>query len=464
MNPFVLAARNLQRNGRRTFVTLLALVIGTAAILLLGGYARDITYGLQTIYVQRSGHLQLFRSGYPDFGMGNPSAYGIADSNAIIDLVQQDAELGPMLTVATDMLHFGGIAASPGQATSITVVGHGVVAQDQQRMLAWNGHDVPTPSAQHDLGDFGTETAVIGIGVARMLQMCDALGLLECPRPPASADGDASPTMPGDLAVLATHEATQPGLADATPQLDVLTASIGGAPNIARLAVVQAVRQGLKDFDNTYVAMHLAQAQKLVFGPEEPKVTTIVMQLARTEQITAARERLQWLVSGPLHDADLEIRDVFELNPTYGQTISMVRALFAFVASLLVVIVLFTVSNTMSIAIMERTEEIGTLRAMGVQRKGIRWLFIAEGMLLGVTGWLAGVVLAFVVAWVLERLGIPWSPPGMAIEIPVTARFWNAPLLIVLTGLGMALVSILSAWLPARRAAHMNIVDALRHV
>jgi putative ABC transport system permease protein len=52
----------------------------------------------------------------------------------------------------------------------------------------------------------------------------------------------------------------------------------------------------------------------------------------------------------------------------------------------------------------------------------------------------------------------------MAIEIPVTARFWNAPLLIVLTGLGMALVSILSAWLPARRAAHMNIVDALRHV
>jgi len=165
-----------------------------------------------------------------------------------------------------------------------------------------------------------------------------------------------------------------------------------------------------------------------------------------------------------LHDADLEIRDVFELNPTYGQTISMVRALFAFVASLLVVIVLFTVSNTMSIAIMERTEEIGTLRAMGVQRKGIRWLFIAEGMLLAATGWLAGVALAFVVAWGLERFGIPWSPPGMAIEIPVTARFWNAPLLIVLTGLGMALVSILSAWLPARRAAHMNIVDALRHV
>jgi putative ABC transport system permease protein len=142
----------------------------------------------------------------------------------------------------------------------------------------------------------------------------------------------------------------------------------------------------------------------------------------------------------------------------------MVRALFVFVASLMGVIVLFTVSNTMSMAIMERTEEIGTLRAMGTQRKGIRWLFIAEGMLLGVAGWVTGVALALFAAWVLERCEIPWSPPGMAIDISVTARFWNEPLLIGLTGSGIVLVSIISAWLPARRAAHMNIVDALRHV
>lgn len=463
MNPLALAARNLRRNSRRTVVTLLALMIGTAAILLLGGFARDITYGLQTIYVQRSGHLQLFRHGYHDFGTGNPSAFGIAHSDAIIGLMRQDAELSSMLTVATPMLHFGGIAASPGHAASITVMGHGIVASDQQRLLAWNGYDVPIPSAQHVLGDHGIETAVIGIGVARMLQMCDALGLAQCPQPPATHD-DASPTTPGDLATLATHDATRQDPAHAPPQLDVLTSSIGGAPNIARLNVVQAVRQGLKEFDNTYVAMHLAQAQALIFGPGEPRVTSVVLQLARTEQIAPARERLQWLMSGHLHDANLEIRDVFELNPTYGQTIGMVRALFVFVASLMGVIVLFTVSNTMSMAIMERTEEIGTLRAMGIQRKGIRWLFIAEGMLLGVAGWVTGVVLALFAAWVLERCGIPWSPPGMAIDISVTARFWNEPLLIGLTGSGIVLVSIISAWLPARRAAHMNIVDALRHV
>jgi len=463
MNPLILAARNLKRNGRRTLVTLLAVVLGTASILLLGGYARDISYGLQTIYVQQSGHLQLFRAGYPDFGTGNPSGYGIAHSESIIDLVREDAELAPMLAVATPMLHFGGIAASPGHATSITVAGHGVVASDQQHLLAWNGYDVPIPSGRHMLGEYGTETAIVGIGVARMLQMCDALALSHCPQRPA-ADDDGSSATPDDLTALATRSETRQGPADTAPQLDVLASSVGGAPNIARVGVVQAVRQGLREFDDTYVAMHLAQAQRLIFGPGEPKVTTIVMQLARTEQITAARERLQSLVTGPFREADLEIRDVFELNPSYGQTISMVRVLFAFVATMLVVIVLFTVSNTMTIAIMERTEEIGTLRAMGVQRRGIRWLFVSEGMLLGAAGWIAGVALALVVAWGLERLQIPWSPPGMAIEIPVTARFWNEPLLIWLTCAGMLLVSMISAWLPARRAAHMNIVNALRHV
>jgi len=464
MNPLILAARNLQRNARRSLVTLLALLVGTSAILLLGGYARDITCGLQTIYVQRSGHLQLLKAGYTDFGMANPSAYGIAGADAIIDLLRRDTGLAPMLAVATPMLHFGGIAASAGHATSIPVMGHGVVAADQEQLLAWNGYDVPIPSARHALGEHDGEAAVIGIGVARMLQMCDALALAQCPAPPASlSDGEPSDT-PADLLSLADQQVTREDSTGAAAQLDVLASSVGGAPNIRRLGVVQAVRQGLKEFDDTYVAMHLPQAQNLVFSLGEPKVTTIVTQLDQTSQLPAARARLQALITGPLRDAGLEIRDVFELNPTYGQTASMVSLLFAFVATLVVVIVLFTVSNTMSMAIMERTSEIGTLRAMGVQRHGVRSIFVCEGVVLGVGGYLAGLAVALVVAWGIERSGLPWSPPGMAIEIPVTARFWNEPMLVWLTGAGMVLVSAISAWLPARRAARLNIVDALRHI
>ncbi|HIH2672159.1 TPA: ABC transporter permease, partial [Burkholderia cenocepacia] len=59
MSTWVLAFRNLLRNRRRSSTTLLAMVVGLTAILLFGGYARDINYGLQTSYVRQGGHLQI---------------------------------------------------------------------------------------------------------------------------------------------------------------------------------------------------------------------------------------------------------------------------------------------------------------------------------------------------------------------------------------------------------------------
>ena len=476
MNAFVLAARNLRRNGRRSLITLLALVIGTMAILLLGGYARDITFGLQTIYVQHTGHLQLVKAGYNDFGRGNPAAYGISRSDDILQLLRDDPVLAPMLTVATPMLQFGGIGANAGHATSIPVAVQGVVAKDLGRLLEWNSYDVPIPASPHGLDNTAPDAALIGMGVARILQMCDALGVAGCPEPPPVERDDSAADTPDELAALSAGDAAQdtthdaamaPGAsasASSAAQLDVLTASTGSAPNIARLGVARAVKQGMQAADDSFVGMHLAQAQKLVFGQGDPKVTTLVMQFQHTAQIDAARERLEQLLAGPLRDAGLEIRDVFELNPPYRQTIDMVVALFVFVATLMAVIVLFTVSNTMSMAIMERTVEIGTLRAIGIQRPGVLRMFVAEGGLLGMTGWVLGAILALGIALLLERSGIPWSPPGMAIEIPVTARFWNAPELVVFSSVGIVVLSMASAWLPSRRASRMNVVDALRHV
>ncbi|HDR9844882.1 TPA: ABC transporter permease, partial [Burkholderia multivorans] len=66
----MLALRNLQRNRRRSLTTLLAMIVGVSAILLFGGFSRDITLGLQTDFVQRSGHLQIQRRGYFLYGTG----------------------------------------------------------------------------------------------------------------------------------------------------------------------------------------------------------------------------------------------------------------------------------------------------------------------------------------------------------------------------------------------------------
>jgi putative ABC transport system permease protein len=59
---------------------------------------------------------------------------------------------------------------------------------------------------------------------------------------------------------------------------------------------------------------------------------------------------------------------------------------------------------------------------------------------------------------------LTWTPPGYVRAYPLRVRVWGDWPLIVASAAGLTLVAVVSAWWPARRAARMNIVDALRHV
>jgi putative ABC transport system permease protein len=157
------------------------------------------------------------------------------------------------------------------------------------------------------------------------------------------------------------------------------------------------------------------------------------------------------------------VLDFRTLNPFFVQTVEMFDTIFGFVFLLIGAIVLFTVSNTMNTAIVERTVEIGTLRAIGLRRSGIRRLFVTEGALLGVFGALLGVVLAVVLSVVVNRLDILWVPPSTIEPVPLTIRVWGETRMIVGTTVGLIVIAILSAWWPAYRAAKLNVVEALRH-
>jgi putative ABC transport system permease protein len=226
--------------------------------------------------------------------------------------------------------------------------------------------------------------------------------------------------------------------------------------------VVKAEEQGVKEFDDMYVGLHLAQAQSLVFGKESPRVTAVVVQLRHTDQVPAAKARIRQLLATRFPDEPTEVLDFAELNPFYGQALAMFATLFGFVSLLIGAIVLFTVGNTMSTAVIERTVEIGTLRAIGLRRSGIRRLFMCEGLVLGLAGAVLGVLGAAALAGVINHSGLTWTPPGRS-PVPLIIRVWGESWLIAATTLGLVLVAVVSAWLPARRASHMNVVDALRH-
>ena len=466
MNTFALALRNLLRNQRRSLMTLFAMVLGLMAVLLFGGYIKDLTYGLQTDFVTRTGHLQLQRKGYYLYGSGNPAAYGIPGYQAVLAAVKSDPVLAPMLVVATPTLQFGGIGGNFAAGVSRTIYAIGTVVEDEERMLEWNDYGLPELRRPFTLAGTAADAAVIGTGVARVLQLCRALNVPNCPESPEPASAAKGAALPDDIAALAvSSRAPGPAASSANPsRIEILAASAHGAPNVAAVNVVRAEFQGVKEVDDVFVALHLAQAQKLVFGSSPPQVTAIALQLRHTAQIPQARNRVEAILATSLKDHPLEVLDYETLNPFYGQTQSMFAAIFGFMSVLIGAVVLFTISNTMSMTVVERTVEIGTVRALGLRRRGIRQMFLAEAVVLGSAASVLGVAMALATAWAINHVGLTWTPPGRIEAVPLTVRVAGEYLMMLGSGVALVVVASLSALLPATRASRMNIVDALRHV
>lgn len=465
MNTFLLALRNLFRNRRRSLMTLFAMVLGLVAVLLFGGYIRDINYALRSDFIRLTGHLQIQHRDYFLYGSGNPAAYGIGNYEAILALVKSDAVLAPMLAVATPTLQFGGIAGNFAAGVSRTVFANGAVVEDQKRMQEWNEYGLRVLSKHLTLAGTRPDSAVIGTGVARVLQLCTTLAVPDCASAPAAIAPQGTAALPEDIAALAAQQAPTALAADAAPaRIEILATNSRGAPNVAAVNVLRAEFQGIKELDDVYVSLHLAQAQRLVFAGQRPQVTAIALQLHHTAQLPAARARLGEILATASKGEPLEVIDYETLNPFYGQTLGMFSAIFGFISVLIGAIVLFTVGNTMSMTVVERTSEIGTLRAIGLRRRGIRSMFVIEGLVLGVLGALLGIAVAIGAAAFINQMGMTWTPPGRIEPVALAVRVAGELPMMVASACGLVVVAALSAILPAARAARMNIVDALRHV
>jgi len=464
MMTFNLALRNLLRNRRRSIATLLAIAIGSTSILLFGGYSTNINYTMHTSYVQNGGHLQIQHRDFYLYGSGNPTAYGIVDYEKIISAIEADDILKKMVLVATPTLQFGGIAGNYAASVSRTVVGNGFVAEDINRMRRWNDFNIRIGAGVFALEGASADAAIVGVGVARVLQLCDALKIENCPKPEKEAKPEGQ-ALPADIAQLSLQEAPAATAASGdTPRIELLAGDARGTPNVASLNVIKAESLGFKEFDEVYVMMHLAQTQKLIYGRAPPRATSIILQLAHSSQIPDAIARLEPILEKYSSAQPLAVLDFRALNPFYVQTIQLFDTIFGFIFALIGSIVLFTVGNTMNTAVVERTVEIGTLRAIGLRSAGIRRLFVTEGALLGFFGALSGVALALLLSALANRMGLTWTPPGSVLALPLTLTVWGETRMIVGTSIGLMCIALLSAWWPAYRAAKLNVVDALRHV
>lgn len=466
-----LAFRNVFRNTRRSLVTIIAIMLSCAGLILFAGYVAWAFRSAESQAVVIFSHLQLARPGFYEKGAGNPAAYAISAFGQIKQLLQGDEVIGPKLELVSAQTIFKGIVSYSTAHTSSTFVGLGVFPEDDWALLHWNPYKLTSPldlpankdlyGSAPELSSDDPEGATIGVGLARVLQVTFDARAPEAKSAPASRVSGTQPSDP-DLAALSQEITREDSTASLRPTIELLCAPPGGGmPNAMTMSVRKIFNRPTKELDNQSVKLDIRRASELLFPGEELKVTSILLLLKQTSDVPAVEARLRQLRADGKLEADF--RTWTELRPFYHQLTQMFRTMFTFMFCIIAVIVTFTIYNTLSMGIAERIPEIGTMRAMGVTRAGIRKSFLLEGMLLGLIGGVLGVLLAIAGEMMINSLGVVYVPPGGSFYTKLEVLVLRAPIILVICFGGSLLAALFSAIFPAHRASRMIIVDALRH-
>ena len=147
----------------------------------------------------------------------------------------------------------------------------------------------------------------------------------------------------------------------------------------------------------------------------------------------------------------LSVQDNTEFRETAEGQIASLQIVINGLLVLCLIVAFFGIVNTMALSVLERTREIGLLRAVGMTRRQLQSSVRNEAMIIALFGSVLGVLLGLLLGWAaviaipdsfVRNLGIPWAQL----------------ILYVVVG---AVIGVLAAWFPARRAGRLDVLDAI---
>lgn len=213
--------------------------------------------------------------------------------------------------------------------------------------------------------------------------------------------------------------------------------------NSAVVNIAGIFELGVRELDARYVYLDLKQAQSLLNLPGGITVIDLTVEdIFEAEEIAAQVGRLTSLQAESWIKTNAQL-----LSGLTAQSLSS-NMIVGFVA----ISVAFGIASVLSVSVVQRTREIGILRAMGATRQQILRIFLIQGAVFGLLGSIVGSGVSYVLVWSFNTFG-----PNI-FTIPISIN------LILVTMSLATLTGIIAAAIPARRAAALDPVVAIRYV
>jgi len=229
---------------------------------------------------------------------------------------------------------------------------------------------------------------------------------------------------------------------------------IGQTPKSRLFQVVGIFQSGMFEYDNTLAYISLKSAQQFL------GIGDVVSGIeVRVEDIYDAQAIAQKLRSrlGP----SFWVRDWMQMNRNLFSALKLEKVVMFIILTLIVLVAAFNIVSSLIMLVMEKTRDIAILKAMGATTASIRKIFVLEGLMIGVSGTILGLLGGMGLCGILKKYHF--------IELPRDV-YYISTLPVHLEGLDVAIIafsaiaiSLIATLYPSRQAAKLEPAEALRY-
>ncbi len=402
---FKISLRNLTRNPQKNIATAVAIIVGFTGLILLIGYITRVENYMRTyaIYANYTGHIVIFKkTGFENAAL-TPKKFALSEDD--VKGIQSVLKNYQEIEMHGGVLSGQGLAGNGCRSFPFSALGVPREVDQKVRthpeMIKWAINLADVKSGKSFSAFAENDRAVI---VASGLQ--SLLGKSKL----FSADY-REVFLVKDCAASNARE-----IIAKDSNIQLASATIDGFFNALDGEVSGTFNTGLVETENSSVLMSLDHLQTLL---DTKLVTNYSVWLKDLNSLSEVFKNLKADFAKAGMDYEIYAWNDEKISPHYTGTMSFLRTMAFFIASVLTTIIIFSIINSVTITVVERGQEIGMMRSLGYKTSDINKIFTGEILLLSLASVGIGLVLGVVTAFAVNYMKIPFNPPGISGEMTI---------------------------------------------